>query len=239
MLIRTPEDIFRAEKKDLYVVYATKEKGGNAGLEMIRRWVQHRLPGTKMEKMAPSEHSGFLSGGPVGLRIDFTEEGLREFSAEWEDESGASKDSRFQCYLYPYETWYQGHGRYVPTLDKPSRPGKAVWWYTPEGFVYHQLARDEEQLPDEDRQGSHYHPASPSDIWMHAVELWPEKFGGLDKDTLTYGRIFWSDHDHNWCVLKVEPFPWGTRKERHIPVPQQIRDWFNLPADVSVEDDGF
>lgn len=73
-----------------------------------------------------AEHSGWISGGPRMLRIDFTPEGLTKFVAEWENESGQSRDPRFQCYIHPYDRWYQKYGRWIPVLRKPLGIGKTV-----------------------------------------------------------------------------------------------------------------
>ena len=238
-LMRTPEAIFREEKKDLYVIHATEAKNSHKGIETLREWVTNALLGTKMETIGPSVHSGYIMGGPTGLRIDFTQEGLTQFVAEWEETSGKSKDPRFQCYIYPYERWYQKHGRWIPTLDKPHGVGKSVWWHTPVGFVHHQLTQEDFLTLDEESQQSYSHPASPRDIWMHAVDLWPEKFRSLNTDALTYGRIFWSDRDQKWHVLKVEPLSRNSKEKHSIPAVQEILEWFNLPADTSVENDDF
>jgi hypothetical protein len=249
-LLRTPEDIFRAEKKDLYVIHDEKEwasfksaeekeerlpagDGDRSGLDLIKKWIEDNLPGTWMETIAPSEHSGFLSGGPTGLRVDFTAEGLERFVAQWEDGSGKSLDPRIQCYIYPYEWWYRRHGRFVPTRAKPVGLGKTVWWYTPEGFIHHQLSREDELALEKEKQSSRGHPADPLDIWMHAVEAWPREFGHLDRNTLTYGYIFRDSLKDAWAASQVKP--WGEPEDALcIPSLEQIRDWFNLPPGLPV-----
>ena len=67
MLVRTPEEIFRAVKKDIYVLVdqETSEKGelfGRSsklpqGLGMIKRWLKENSPTAKQELLAPSESS--------------------------------------------------------------------------------------------------------------------------------------------------------------------------------------
>jgi hypothetical protein len=255
VLLRTPEDIFRAEKKDLYVIHDEKEWAGfeslekvikgkvslpagdwdKSGLDFIKKWIEDKLPGTWMETIGPSEHSGFLAGGPTGLRVDFTAEGLERFVAQWEDGSGKSLDPRFQCYIYPYERWYRRHGRFVPTRARPVGLGKTVWWYTPEGFIHHQLSSEDELALGMEKQSFGVHPANPLDVWMRAVESWPKEFGGLDRGKLTYGYIFWDRLEDSWGGSQVTP--WGEPEDALcIPSLEQIRDWFNLPPDMLVRE---
>jgi len=118
MLIRTPEDIFRAEGKDVYYLHFYEWEDCSK-TEQIRSemqdWFAQHLPDTRTELMGPSEHSHFVMGGPVGLRIDFSEQGLKAFCARWEDpETGKSLDPRFQCFLKSYANWFAKHGHFCP-----------------------------------------------------------------------------------------------------------------------------
>ena len=81
-LVRTPEDIFCAEKKDIYAIHNMEEGGARdaPGLAIVALWIKDNLPGTKTELLAPSEYSGFISGGIDGsFRVDFTPDGLQKF----------------------------------------------------------------------------------------------------------------------------------------------------------------
>lgn len=142
MLIRTPEDIFRAEGKDVYCLHFNQDDASQVAQtrsEMLD-WLSQHLPGTRTELVGPSEHSGFLMGGPAALRVDFSEQGLAVFCARWENpETGLSLDPRFQCFLMPYADWLAEHGHFVPTLDKPGHVGLAVWIDTPLGVLTHVL----------------------------------------------------------------------------------------------------
>jgi hypothetical protein len=231
MLIRTPEDIFRAEKKDIYCIQPVSEwdantAAGKAGVEMIHQWIKDNLPGTKTEVMAPSEHSGWIMGGPTSLRVDFSEEGLKEFMRQWEDENGKSLDPRFQCYQMPYDAWWEKHGRFVPTRDKPNGIGLTVWLHTPLGFIHHQLDAEDAKLNDS-------HPSSYLDIWAHAKELWPE-LAEWDVDMVTHGKII-PREESDWLVVFMLPISF----KQCFPEPsaQEIRDWFNLPEDAEVVED--
>lgn len=223
MLVRTPEDIFRAEKKDLYVLHSNEKVDRDApGLLMVKEWVNTHLRGTKMELLAPSEHSGIISGG-IGkmVRIDFTPEGLEAFCDRWE-KNDASVDPRFQCFIYPYDKWWNEHGRFVPTDVPPQKPGIAVWWYTPIGFIHHTLdAAEAAQLDVKS------HPASPSDIWAHAADIWPA-LKSVDPEHLTQGKIHWSKSSSVHWVTRYEPF-FAPDEHKQIPTAQQVLSWFGLP----------
>ena len=231
MLIRTPEEIFRAERKDIYAIHNLEGKSRNTpGMALIEQWLKVNLPGTKMELLAPSEYSGMICGGINGtLRVDFTPEGLQQFCDRWEVDN-ASVDSRFQCYIRPYQEWFQEHGRFVPTMAKPNGIGLNVWWHTPKGVIHHQL-----DMEDATAKGLSRHPADSRDIWMHVVDMWPE-IAKLDPQQLTYGRTGkrGSQYFASYTTL--------LRKDLdgyQPPTVEQIREWFLLPAEVEIREDDF
>ena len=122
--------------------------------------------------------------------------------------------------MIPYKTWFEKHGYFVPTLDRPVGLGPTVWWDTPIGFVYHQIAADE--LTEST------HPGHAEDIWMHAVRLWPE-LASLEADNLTHGSIF-KDSDGNWVAMFSDR-PWaGSEFSRQ----GELRQWFHLPEDAKI-----
>ena len=225
MWIRTPEDIFRAEGKDVYFLHfhdwQDMEKAEQARQEM-QDWFAQHLPGTHTEPMASSEDSGFLVGGPVGLRIDFSEQGLAAFSERWEEPAtGNSLDPRFQCFLMPYANWFAKHGHFVPSLSKPEHVGPAVWIDTPLGLLTHVLSPQEaEQTPQ--------HPAYYLDLWMHAVKLWPA-LRALDANELTYGRVLISqDEPSGWWVMYSDVYSESFDAMRKA----EVLAWLGLPAET-------
>lgn len=234
MLVRTPEDIFRAEKKDIYAIHNLEgESRHDSGMVLIAKWLKENLPQTKTELLAPSENSGFICGGINGtLRVDFTPEGLQMFCDRWE-QNDASVDPRFQCYIHPYQEWFEEHGQFVPTMDKPVALGLAAWWHTPIGFVHHQIPLDEAQT-----KGLSAHPANQRDLWMHIAELWPE-MAALNKDSLTFGCINRDLKKASWYALYTPPLEWPGRSIVTPPTPDQIRDWFCMPVDAQVIEAGY
>lgn len=234
MLVRTPEDIFRAEKKDIYAIHNLEgESRHDSGMVEIAKWLKDNLPDTPTELLAPSENSGIICGGINGtLRVDFTPAGLKTFCDRWE-RNDASVDPRFQCYIYPYQKWFQEHGQFVPTVDKPKELGLAVWWHTPMGFIHHQIT-----LQEADAKGLAQHPGKPQDLWMHVADLWPE-VATLKRDELTFGSVGRDVRTGKWYALYTPPFTWSGLPKFKPPTHAQIRDWFCMPAQSRVMEDSF
>lgn len=223
-LIRTPEDIFRTEAKDIYLIrfrnYKDKEP---AASKEIKKWIATNLPGTHVEPLAPSEHSGWITGYFGDLRVDFSQEGLEKFCARWETPEGKSTDRRFQCYVMPYQEWFEKYGHYVPTNQPPSSIGITVWIDTPIGFIYHQLTEEEAAGLEKG-----LHPAKPRDLWMHAIRQWPE-LKEVDIDKQTYGEIC-RYPDASWGVIySDDPINRFTDERKAA-----LREWFKLPVGTEI-----
>lgn len=220
-IIRTPEDVFREEGKDIYVLCFKDGNGApakQAESDLIA-WVEANLPGTRLEKLGYSEKSGWISGGVMGLRVDFSEEGLKSFCDRWENADGQSLDKRFQCFLLQYKTWLEKSGRYMPIRDQPEGPGLTMWIDTPLGFIYHQISATEAKILK-----GQMHPANWRDLFWQAQKLWPE-LEGVETHALTYGNICQEEENGPWVVWYSDepsnPFA-KSRKE-------DLRRFFCLP----------
>ena len=227
-LIKTPEDVFRETGKDVYLIrFCENRKKKHAATEEVQAWIQENLPGTRVEPLAPSEHSGWISGYFGDLWIDFSAEGLAAFCARWEDAEGKSIDPRFQCYLVPYQRWYDRHGRFVPTREPPTSIGMTVWIDTPIGFIYHRLDDDEAA-----RHGWTTHPATARDLWMHAVRLWPA-LTPVELSKLDRGAIFPdTERPGNWLATFDAGFGYARTDDEIAGRMQVVRAWFHLPDAV-------
>lgn len=228
--VRTPEDVFRAEKKDLYILRSMEARCRSApGLKMIQGWIKQNLPGTHMELLGPSEKSGVILGG-IGrdVWVDFSAEGLATFCARWEI-GDQSVDPRFQCFALLYEPWFRAHGRFIPTRDQPIGIAPTLWWYTPLGFIHH-------QLPETDRQGVDSHPASVYDILNSAKELWPE-LKDIEPCAMSHGRIICSsDSKKRWAEYENAVTGYTVH---WIPSEAEIRQWFGLPPEIRMHNSGW
>lgn len=241
LLVRTPEQIFREFRKDIYIMRSeTHDDRRRSGLSMILNWIQHELAGTHTELIAPSEYAGFIEGGIDGSTwVDFTPQGLARFCDVWEGEDGASLDPRFQCYVMPYEAWFQAHGRFEPTRDQPQAPGVAIWWHTPEGFFHHTLSEPERLS----LESPLVHPANQRDIWAHLIQRWPD-MARYSPSQLTYGGV---DLVHSpgqegaqWRAWFSPPIAFSTEeRQTEVPTADQIRAWFCLPASSLVIESEF
>lgn len=225
-IIRTLERVFREEGKDIYVVRFKDEDEDGAAAEQAERdliaWVEANLPGTPLETLGYSEKSGWISG-VMGLRIDFSEEGLKKFCDRWENAEGKSLDERFQCFLLQYKTWLEESERYIPTRNQPEGPGVTLWVDTPLGFIFHQIAANEAK----DFKGQ-MHPANWRDLFWHAQKLWPE-LEGVDTSELTYGNIC-QEKNGKWAVWYSDDLFKPFSKSRKA----DLRRFFCLPPKTPV-----
>ena len=229
-LIRTPEDIFRSEAKDIYFIAIKDDKGQESpAWGEIQEWLKTNLPNSRVEMMAPSEQSGWISGYFGELRVDFSEADLAAFCARWENADGGSLDPRFQCYYMPYQPWFEKISQYAPTIERPAEAGLARWWDTPIGFVYHQISLEEAAQKELTR-----HPGNARDLWFNFSRLMPE-LASLNPSELTHGDIC-KNSDGRWMVIYSNDV--FSDQDRFTTERQNaLRDWFRLPADAEMCED--
>lgn len=237
-LIRTPEDIFREEKKDIYAIHFNQDdddlmpSSDPPGRQEILQWLQENVPDSRIEKIAPSENSGFICGYFGTLRVDFSEADLQKFCARWETPDGTSIDPRFQCYLNPYVPWFERYAKFQPALARPDALGIAIWIDTPIGIMHHLIP-----LEDAKKEPLERHPGNKRNLWMHATALWPE-LQTLNVEKLLCGEIRAPEEiRERWCVIyQDDPFnPSMTEAKKAALI-----DWFRLPKDaVEVFSDDF
>lgn len=224
-LIRTPEQIFREERRDIYALrfLQRREDDVRQTRQEMHAWFAKHMPDSRTESLAPSEHSGFIVGGPIELRIAFTDDDLQQFCQRWETPDGKSNDPRFQCYQYSYLAWWNKRGHYQPTLERPNILGPSVWVVTPLGILSHVLSIEQ----------GHYHSATVRDIWANACEQWPE-FKPMNLDDLSHGQVVWSEHANKWLLLWNAPFSelweFAEKTERW----RKVADWLGLPSDSEI-----
>lgn len=127
MLIWTISDYFFHKKRDLYFIQfndlSEEERENDENIiakQELLSWFEQYLPEVEIKPIFPfTVESGILSGRYDGsISIDFDDESLSVFCEKWEDKSGKSLDSRFQCYYIPleeYKSHYQGE---IPDPNK-------------------------------------------------------------------------------------------------------------------------
>ena len=236
-LIRTPEQIFREEGKDIYSIRFNEEDSDDqlfpsdqenlpARKEMLA-WLTENIPNAHIEFLAPSENSGFLCGYFGELRVDFSEADLATYCARWENEDGGSIDPRFQCYLWPYKKWFDKLNELTPTNKRPDAPGLTKWWDTPIGFIHHQIGMEKAN-----GQELNTHPGNENDIWFSAVRLWPE-LASLDPYEITRGYTV-KQKDKSWAVYYVPGGSVFNQREFSEKRQEELLSWLKLPSETKV-----
>lgn len=221
-LIRTVEDIFRAERQDVYALHFLENKSSaiRHTWHEMQSWFERHIPDSPTETMGPSEHSGWIEGGPSCLRIAFTPMDLKRFCDEWEYTDGSSKDPRFQCCMYPYQAWWEKHGHYCPTAERPSEPGVSVWIESPLGILSHVIC---------DRE-TRSHPATARDLWANACQQWPQ-LRDIDFNQLHYGQVVRMSEPDQWLLTWNESIAsmMSEPSRRTEADWRKVADWLRLP----------
>jgi hypothetical protein len=222
-LIRSPEDIFRTEKRDVYCIFFNEEtpEAIKVTWKEMENWFAKNLPNSPTETLAPSEHSGWIMGGPLSLRVAFTDADLKTFTEQWETPDGKSIDPRFQCYLNPYQDWYDKYGCIAPTFEQPAAPGVAVWIETPMGILSHVFA---DEMAD-------VHPAKAKDLWCNACLLWPQ-LQAYELDDLCFGYVYKrrAKFAGQWMLLWNQSYRPGESFDGKDWTP--ILEWLRLPLNT-------
>lgn len=225
LLIRTPEQIFREEEKDIYFIrffdinedHKHHQKNGtkSSANDDIRQWMKVHLPQVRIERMAPSEESGWVEGYFGDIRIDFSSKDLDISCAHWENEDGKSKDPRLQCMVMYYQSWLAQNEMQTPTREHPVKLSNTIWWNTPIGFIYSQCETNVLAI-------------NPRNMWMKVKKIWPE-LAPLDPFYLTHGYIFelleggWIANFSDHPLAKFSP----SRQSA-------LREWFHLPEEIEI-----
>jgi len=108
-LVRTPEEVLRKTRRDLYYIKfhqadaCVRDMDDIPGRRDILDWFARECPKVRLEDLGPPETSGIISGG-IGIlvRVVFDKKSLAKYCAAWENADGSSKDPRWTCYIYPY-----------------------------------------------------------------------------------------------------------------------------------------
>lgn len=128
-LVRTPEEILRETKRDLYFIRFHEAGwlgpwGPVTARSEVEAWFAEHLPHIAIEPMGPSELSGILSGGcDRDMYVDFDEAALKHFVEVWENPDGSYKDPRWTCYYMSYEAFMKTS----PVADGPHPLDEDEW----------------------------------------------------------------------------------------------------------------
>lgn len=133
-LINTPEDWFRNQMRDLYLIRLAQEEKYSkkkyiAEQKKLHTWFAEHLPHIHLSIVGPSEYSGWIEGGPRYLAADFDLTGLATFTAAWGEET-----------FWRIEKWsFADWCKRVEAVGLLASPvgslQKVRWWDTPRGIL--------------------------------------------------------------------------------------------------------
>ncbi|GHT95420.1 hypothetical protein FACS1894116_10910 [Betaproteobacteria bacterium] len=125
-LIGTPEQWFRTKGSDYFAIRLSEEVE-NVPAE-LQEWFAQYFPHRPLTTLGPSEHSGYILGGPVEYAFEMDENDLKVWCERWEDSIGDSIDPRWQCYQYPYQRWLARFDRIQTTAGVPPAGTSCRWF---------------------------------------------------------------------------------------------------------------
>jgi len=167
MRVSTPERWFRMRQCDLYQFQLAE---GQKELPVeLKDWIAENLADRTIELLGPSEHSGWIMGGPCYPTLAMSEEEVLKFSHRWEDDSGKSNDPRWQCYQRRYSDWFEQFDRIEVFKGSPPKGMQFRWLFCDAGLYW---LRGHYQ----DSDASHRDfPGEPCiDDWWWACRKFPE-----------------------------------------------------------------
>ena len=134
MLVSTPEQWFRARQCDLYHF---RLADGQKGLPVeLKDWIAKNLLDPKNQILGPSEHSGWISGGPCFPTIAMSDAEVLKFSDRWEDADGKSLDPCWQCYQRRYTDWLETFDRIEVFKGRPPKGAQYRWLLCDAGLYW-------------------------------------------------------------------------------------------------------
>ena len=134
IILSSPEAWFRTKGCDFYEFRSTDFDDADAFFRQPKKlpslltdWLASTFPDRSLQRLGPSEHSGFICGGPRLEVIKMSPEEVSLYSAQWEDATGKCNDARWQCYQWPYEMWLEKFEHINVALGRPPE-GTAYRW---------------------------------------------------------------------------------------------------------------
>lgn len=222
--IRSPEDIFREERRDVYALeFTSKGAELQKAMSAMKQWLIKKMPRSSVELLAPSQHVGWLwlEGVPSNLSLTFGDGDLVKFFQHWLTADGQSKDARFICRFYSFRQWWEKHGHYMPTLAKPLAPNVSLWIESRLGILSHAVTGTDLTL----------HPSTVEDLWANACEKWPP-LRSLQLENLRRGSVDkTSQNPIQWCLIWEAPYKSFPDPENHATW-HSILEWLCLPPDT-------
>ena len=183
----------------------------------LEKWSVRHLPGVQTFPLAPS---GWLEGAPPYLGLDISPAQVDAFAAEYEDESGESRDPLVQMYAMQFSTWRAQVARYTPRMQRTTPGRETLFWVSPLGIVAAQ--RDPRDWDDALRGESDDGGDEPDDRYWSPRVVW------------YLARMI----EPVWAEVPCDAFPSGSLvRESDLPcITLSVRsgmDWFHFPENLA------
>lgn len=220
-LLKTPESWMRENKRDLHTIEVDVRQclDGRMDFEyvcsitkmgmpnVLDEWLQDELPLTAKGIVGPGEIGGWIEGGPISPYIDFDDEGLMRYIAEWEDVRQRAANKGFKRVTYDYSQWRSQLSDCMVFQSSTEIPQNCWWWDTPIGLLWSHHSYVKE--------GMAYSSASNfRDLWLRAQELYPA-LSEVSLDDIVVGRIglYIDSKSPRWyCTVRLSFSSWGNNE---------------------------
>ena len=123
-IIWTFSDYFYHKQRDLYFfTFDNHDKPfiapNHEAREALLAWFAEHLPHLEIKPIFRffADDGMILCPYDGTIYVDFDEESLAQFTAEWADENGGSLDPRLQCWLYPLESYRKKYNGEIPNPE--------------------------------------------------------------------------------------------------------------------------
>lgn len=144
-IISTPEDWFRTQQQDLYVIQYRVPDEDNAedqeadeslfrqahkqAQKELNAWFDEWLPHTPLRIIGASEYSGWMTGGPTYFTADFDPDGLALFKSAWDE------NSAWYVEVWSISDWRKRIDETKLLQSPVENLQKMRWWDTPQGIL--------------------------------------------------------------------------------------------------------
>ncbi len=167
MLLSTPEHWFRTKACDIYEFRPGEDQ--SALPDELKTWLAMTMPERQLQTLGPSEHSGWICGGPTMSVLAMNAAEVNMFQERWEDAAGKSVDPRWQCYQWPFSSWREKFEKIAVGKGRPALDVQYRWLLCDAGLYWLRG-----HYNDDDGSGNTF-PGEPStDDWWWICRNFPE-----------------------------------------------------------------
>lgn len=200
MIISTPEEWFRIQRRDLYLIVLNENLGDPTKdkykeyQQLLNKWFDEHLPKTPLSIIGASENSGWIEGGPSYFTADLDTNTLAIFNTAW------GPESEWKIEVWSFEEWRER----VESLNLITSPGlnykKVRWWDTSRGILFlNAITQGRFVGGEENTEEIHL---THRDGWWRLQQLFPA-FSEFPVDKFPSG-IFWphaNDYNESFIIL--------------------------------------